>query len=124
MLTRKDILGLDDLQYEDVPVPEWGGTIRMRGMTAADRDEFELAVMDLKPGKVQVRALVVMLCAIDDKGQRLFRREDVELLGAKSFSVMNRLHQVAVRLSGLGPGAVDRAEKNFESGPVADSASV
>jgi hypothetical protein len=123
MLTRKDILGLDDLQYEDVPVPEWGGTIRMRGMTAADRDEFELAMMDLKPGRVQVRSTVVMLCAIDDKGRRLFQREDVEALGAKSFAVMNRLHQVAIRLSGLGPGAVNRAEKNFESDPAADSAS-
>jgi hypothetical protein len=40
-LTRDAILQAPDLQGEDVAVPEWGGTVRVRGLSGAQRDAYE-----------------------------------------------------------------------------------
>ena len=38
MLDRNAILGADDLGREVVDVPEWAGSVQVRGLTAAERD--------------------------------------------------------------------------------------
>ncbi|MFE3382837.1 hypothetical protein [Streptomyces anulatus] len=40
-LSAEQILDADDLAIEDVPVPEWGGTVRVKGMSGTERDRFE-----------------------------------------------------------------------------------
>ena len=40
LLTKSAILGINDLKHEDVPVPQWGGTVRVRAMTGQERDEI------------------------------------------------------------------------------------
>ena len=40
MLTREQILQSDDLPRETVPVPEWGGSVRIRTLSGADRDGY------------------------------------------------------------------------------------
>ena len=44
-LTRDEILGADDLKTESVKVPEWGGTVLVRELTGAERDEWEASVV-------------------------------------------------------------------------------
>ena len=44
-LSRDDILKAEDLTTEEVDVPEWGGTVLVRGLTGRERDEFEASVM-------------------------------------------------------------------------------
>ena len=42
MLLNKDsILSAADFVYVEHEVPEWQGTVRLRGLSAAERDEFE-----------------------------------------------------------------------------------
>ncbi len=123
-LDRAAILGASDLKGESVHVPSWGGSVRVREMTGAERDEFNEALNaegGRKPGMVSA-ALLVATC-IDAAGNRMFGVEDMEVLRAKAASALDILTAVAVRINNLGPEAVDVAAKNSESDQSGDSGS-
>jgi len=46
LLTRDAILEAQDLQHEEVYIPEWGGSVRVRTLTGAERDAFEQSIVD------------------------------------------------------------------------------
>ena len=48
LLNKEQILNADDLTFEDVEVPEWGGTVRIRCLESTERDEFEQSLLDAK----------------------------------------------------------------------------
>lgn len=116
LLNRDAILGADDLQTEDVPVPEWGGAVRVRTFTGEDRDTWEQSLVDIETGERKpqhnFRAHLVALTAIDDAGNRLFTTEDVAALGAKSGIALDRVWEVAMRLNGLTEDAVEELTGN------------
>ena len=45
-LSRDTILQREDIKTEDVEVPEWGGTVRVRGMSGVERDAFEASLIE------------------------------------------------------------------------------
>jgi hypothetical protein len=123
VLGRTEILAnYRKLPTEDVPVPEWGdgATVRVRGLTAAGRDRFEATYLvrlgpDGKPlaGFMpdSFRAPLVALCAVDGDGNPLFRESDITALAECDGRVIDRLYQVAARLSGMEREAVEDAKK-------------
>jgi hypothetical protein len=121
-LTRDAILSADDLQYEDVNVPEWGGTVRVRGLTGRERDAFEASLVKQKSGKgsidlSDVTSKLIARTVVDEEGQRLFTDLDIKGLGAKSGVALNRVFAVAQRLSGLSDADVDELVGNSEADP-------
>lgn len=117
LLTRDAILQAKDLPTEDVEVPEWGGTVRVRALTGAERDAFEQSIIEqrgksTKMNLQNMRAKLVALTVVDEEGNRIFSDEDAKLLGQKSASALNRIFEVAQRLSGLTPADVDELTKN------------
>jgi len=106
-LSRDDILKAADNDPEEVEVPEWGGTVLVRGMTGRERDAFEVSMMT--PGRggkrvldpANVRAKLVARCVVDDDGGRVFTDADVAELGGKSAAAIDRVYAVAARLSGM-----------------------
>ncbi len=124
LLTKSAILGASDLPHEDVAVPAWGGSVRVRTMTGAERDEFRstIASEDGVPVGKFSAALLAATC-IDEAGKRLFSMDDMEALQAKSASSLDAPAAVAMRLNGLGATAVEDAAKNSESGQSGDSGS-
>ncbi len=125
LLNKSAILGAEDLKHEDVEVPAWGGSVRVRVMTGAERDEFRAAIASesggIPVGKFSA-ALLVATC-IDETGARLFTMEDMEALQEKSAASLDAPAAVAMRLNGLGSEAVQEAEKNSASGQSDDSGS-
>lgn len=117
-LTRDQILEAADLVIEPVPVPEWGGDVGVRVMSAADRDAFEASMIEVgedgrrRPHLVNMRAKLVAAAACDDAGNRIFADEDVLLLARKSSAALNRVYEAAARLNGLGNRSVEDAAKN------------
>lgn len=108
-LSAESILGAVDLVSEDVEVPEWGGTVRVQGMTGAERDRFEAGFLDNK-GKAKpmnqaladYRARIAAACIVDETGKKMFRSDaEVRRLGEKSAQALSRVAEVASRLSGL-----------------------
>src|SRR6516162_5882027 len=110
-LSRDDILKAADNEPEEVDVPEWGGSVLVRG----GRRQVDPA---------NVRAKLVARCVIDDDGNRLFTDADVAELGGKSAAAVDRVYAVAARLSGMG-GEEEMQElvRDFALGDGAGSSS-
>ena len=128
LLSKTAILTAQDLQTEDVEVPEWGGAVRVRSFTGRERDAFEASMVrgegrDRKVDLTNMRARLVGLTVIDETGQRLFTDEEVDLLGAKSGAALDRVFAVAQKLNGLSGADVDELSKNSSGVPSAVSTS-
>jgi len=116
-LTRDQILQVQDLPTEDVEIPEWNGTVRVRGLTGAERDKFEASIVTRKGNKAEfnpenMRAKLVAMCVVDENGNRIFTDDDVKALGKKSASALDKIFQVAQKLSGLRPEDMEEMAKN------------
>ncbi len=127
-LSASDILGAVDIVSEDVEVAEWGGWVRVQGLTGAQRDAFEAGLSQRKGKKVttsmeNIRARLVAASAVDEAGRPLFSDEDVAALGKKSAAGLDRVFSVAMRLSGLSESDVDDLAENFTNGQSEDFSS-
>lgn len=120
-LSRDVILAVQDVQAEDVEVPEWGGVVRVQGLTGAQRDAYEASMVEGK-GKNRtlnlknIRAKLVALTVVDERGKPLFTDADVQALGRKSGAALDRIFNVAQRLSGLSKEDIDEFAGNSEPG--------
>jgi hypothetical protein len=114
MLTREAILGAQDLKTVDVEVPEWGGTVRVRVMTAADRNAFGASIVmeDGKTDHAQYAVKMLVRCLVGEDGQPLFTTADLEALNQKSALALKRVFDAADALNALGETQVKEAEKN------------
>lgn len=133
-LTRDEIFAADDVQTEEVAVPEWGGpanphaTVLVRGMSGTERDAFETSLITGK-GKdqtVSLKDIRAKLCARTICGPdkvRLFSDSDIEALGKKSAKALDRVFGVAQRLSGITDEDIADLEKNSKSAPSGGSSS-
>jgi len=116
-LTREQILSAEDLKTEEVQVPEWGGVVIVQELTATDRDAYETSVVTVEGDDVQINALnmrskLAALSMVDDAGGRLFTQKDVVALGKKSATAVDRIVDVARRLSGIGDKRLEEAGKD------------
>jgi hypothetical protein len=127
-LTREAILAADDTAFEIVELPEWGGRLRVKGLSGKERDRFEASITETR-GKSKelnlrnVRAKLVALTAVDASGRRIFEDEDVARLGEKSAAALSRVYDVAARLCGLTEADAEELAKNSESDQGDDSLS-
>ncbi len=117
LLSRADIVGAKDLPSERVEVPEWGGFVFVRGMTARERDRYEMALFSSgKPETdASVRAPILVACVVDEAGKNVFCADDIPDLEGKSLKAVERIVDVAKRLSGMGKEAKEEAEKKSVS---------
>ena len=122
ILSKEAILKADDLPKKTVTVEEWGGDVIVRSMTGVERDAWEIE--QYGSGKVNMknmRARLVAVTAIDEKGKRLFTQEEAEELGKKSAKAIAKVYDAASKLNGLG--ADDIEELAGESKPDQDESS-
>lgn len=119
---KAQILAADDLPFEDVPVPEWGVKVRVKGLTGEERDAYEARVAQMRQdGKgVELRLqnfrarMVVKSLWDPETNERIFGDNDAPQLGRKSGAVLDRLYDVCHRLSGMDRDAQGRAEGNSD----------
>lgn len=128
ILSREQILEAQDMEKELVDVPEWGGPVYVRALTGAERDAFEDSMVEMRVVRkgrkretvpqMRYQNLRARLCALticDEEGNRLFKDEDVHALGKKSAAALDRVFEVAQRLSGLREEDVEELAGNFEN---------
>ena len=126
LLTREQILAAKDFVYEDVEVPEWGGSVRVRGLNARELDEFEQTRLLQRRGKIRLnlsntRARLCALCIVGDDGKRLFTEHDITVLAAKYGKAVDRVYEKAAELSGIKDEDLEDVAKNLENGQPAAS---
>ena len=131
LLNFDDIVASQDKEYQDVDVPEWGGTVRIATMSGEDRDRWELSMMQADDSSERgfklnfdaySRVRLVAMCLVDDNFNRIFvTKEQIERLSQKSGKVMDMLYDVAQRVNGITDEDIDDLEKNSESAQNGDS---
>lgn len=109
-LTAKDILDSNDLETAEMEVPEWGGTLRLRVMTADEAIKFQDVLNT--PAKKSAWVKLLALCAVDADGNRLFSDREMELLKKKSTAVFLRLQDFLLKLNGFTQEAADKAKND------------
>ena len=118
IISKEQLLSVDDLLIEEVDVPEWGGTIRVRALSGTERDAFESScVKNNRKGNTSVdleniRARLCALAIVDEKGHRMFNADEAKELGKKSAVALQRIFEVATRLSGITEEAIEELEGN------------
>ncbi len=119
-LTKDAILNANDIQREEVKVPEWGGIVLVRGLSGKERDLLEASMIKGKGKNASVnlenlRAKVVARSIVDGNNNRIFEDADIPALAQKSAAALNRVYEVAQRLSGISQEDVDELTKNSET---------
>jgi len=125
-LTRDQILDAKDRTLEPVDVPEWGGTLYLQQMSAAQAATFRAAMLQAVDSQTasivdaelltRMERRVVAWCATDADGKRLFTDEDADtLLGDKSPAVITRLSEKALELSALTEEPDTRKKKSAKT---------
>lgn len=118
LLGREAILAADDIVTDEVEVPEWGGSVLVRAMTGAERDRLEASAVGngKKLNLANFRARMCAASIVDEAGNRLFGEADLVTLGQKSSAALNRVFEVAQRLSGMSDEDVEELTGNSEPG--------
>ncbi|GGV13565.1 hypothetical protein [Streptomyces spectabilis] len=118
-LSAEQILGADDLAYEDVEVPEWGGTVRVREMPGTERDKFESHFVGKDGASVRMeglegfRARLAAATIVDEHGKQMFRSAaEVKRLGEKNAAALQRVCDAAMRLSKMSEADVKELAGN------------
>ena len=121
---RDKILAAQEMPTEEVPTDEWAPfgvpTVRVRGLTASEREEWERWVGNAD-GKKQtyIREKLVVMTVVEEKDgtlQPAFSRQDVKELSNLSSATIVRLWDVARRLSGMQTEAELERQVNPSSG--------
>jgi hypothetical protein len=129
ILKRDDILKAPDQVVEVVAVPEWGGEVCVRSLSAAERDRLEASMVKVR-GKERsvnlenVRAKMLSMAVCDEDGKRLFSEADVRELGGKNAAAVQRVFVVAQRLAGLSDDDVAELVEEIKDDPFSASPSV
>ena len=114
-LTKDAILQRSDLPYEDVDVPEWGGTVRIRTLTGLEVDSFLVKTSERPDRKAETVKDVIellLMCLVDENNNRLFNEKEFEALGKKNWNTLQRLFKIAMDLNALSQKKEDEQIKN------------
>ena len=123
-LKRDDILKVQDIKIEKVHVPEWGGDVYVKGMSANARDEWEDFIIKARSGSLRgTRAKLCSLSICDENGKLLFSQKDMEALGEKSSAALQRVFNLAQDISKIENDAVQGLAEGLQENPTGDSPS-
>jgi hypothetical protein len=130
VLSGAEILAAQDLPVEPVPVPEWGGSVMVKGLSLAAYEEIQEKCtvngdVDGSEANVHMLAATIMenRAEPDEDGgdvepdwQPAFSLEQARLLRDKSVVAVGRVLGKAGTLTGLGEDVTAEAERTFPEG--------
>jgi hypothetical protein len=124
MLTRDEILAAEDRPTESVKVSEWGGTVDVRALSAADAQQL-FASGRGKGDEPDEAFMVQLVCRsiVGNSGEPLFTLDDIEKLRGKSYVALRRVFARATNLNGFGEDAIKELEGNSGATQDDDSGS-
>jgi hypothetical protein len=117
-LSADDILKRDSFKYDELDVPEWGGTLRFRTISGADRDRWAAAYAKAQASDdltaiVGAQARLISLSSCDAEGKRIFSDEQVSALNeGQSGAVLQRVFTAISALNKIDTGALETEGKD------------
>jgi hypothetical protein len=135
-LGRDDVYKAKDQQFDEVGVPEWAPdgdpdpedwVLKLKGMTGRERDLFEASMApkgnSKRPNLDNFRARLIVQCAVDEEGNRLFNNGDIKWIGEKAAKSISRVFDKCQSMNGLTDADVDELTENFDNGQSGPSTS-
>ena len=123
---KQKILEAEDIRSELVEVPEWDVTLKMTGLTGAQRNNAARRAGGLD-GAVDLNKwipeLIIMSARDPENDELVFEPADRDALNNKASRPIQQLFDAVARLSGLSETAVEDAKASFEETPSEDSSS-
>ena len=123
VLTRDQVLEVQDRTIEEVDVPAWGGSVCFGSLKLRDLAAFgeRFAGIDTNQGMaasvdLHVELLIAVCC--DISGDMMFTEDDTEWLGDRDGATIIGLAQKALAFLGLTQDSHDEEVKNSESTPT------
>lgn len=110
ILTAEAILACDDIVREEVDVPEWGGSVRIRSFS---RRQLHELTRKATVGKEVNAEKLDMLLFINGVEEPTFDESHMGQLSDKSAGVLQTVLGRIMALSGLDPDAAEKAEASF-----------
>jgi len=125
VLTKKQILEVDDLPRIPVEIPEWGDGVGVyiRKLTSAEHTRLVKEGTD-DGGKLAkgFREMIAVFCVVNEAGLPVFLKSDMAALGLKAMSALDRIANAAMEYNGLTDASRDDLAKNSAT-PTPDSSS-
>ena len=114
MLSKDQILSINDIKTKEVEIPEWKGSVFVREMSVGEIELYQRYAIKMESAaEPNLVAFLVALVVCDEKGERIFDgQEDVVQLAKKSGRVLSRIAAEASELNGLGDEAIKEEAKN------------
>lgn len=117
-LSKEDIFQVEDISVETMEVPEWGGTIRLKPMTGAEKEGFEAEFQKRQQGENKIntrgfRGWLISRSVVNEDGELLFSKGDIAELSKKSAKVLEDVFEKCLEVNGIGQDAVEEIEKNL-----------
>lgn len=119
IITKNDILKERAISVYPVIIEEWGGTVYVRVMNGAQRDEWDKWLMERRsedgskledPTGFRARLVISTLC--DSDGSLLLEPGDLESLQNQTASIIAIVFDEAMRVNGLSEDEEEEIEKN------------
>ena len=122
-----------DNSIEEIEVPEWGGSIGVRGLSTGELEKWQQSLMvqpknekphvDLARIRNSNARLVVLGACDPDDGSPVFTDADIPQLAQENNKGMAKVAEAIQRLSGIGEYAESAVTlvKNSGTAPVSDS---
>ncbi|MDF4024134.1 phage tail assembly chaperone [Luteibacter sp. PPL201] len=130
LLSKDQILAADRKKFVDVPVKEWGGTVRLQELSASDRDLWESEQITMladgsgaKFNPKHARARLIVRSLVDEQGRRLFSDDEVASVGSLSASTAQKLFNHARKLNAITNDDMKELEGNSDAAPSAGGSS-
>jgi len=101
------------IQRDKLHIPELGGDIWVRGMSGAERDEFEEGLRYRRGRKVgqtnlrNFRAKFAVKVVVDEAGTRVLQDQDATIFGQLPAGILDQIVGRSTELSGLSEEEID-----------------
>lgn len=123
ILTRDEILAAPDIEERTVPVPQWGGAVRIRGLSQKQSRELRAKASRTNQITRQTEIdndLLESLLFVEGVIEPAFTMADYGRLQDKSMAAMSTVLKAIMESSGLSEEAVRLATKSDANGSVAE----
>lgn len=118
-LNLNDIIQATNVKEKQFEVPEWGGHIIIREMTAEARDAYEQSLFvanekgEFERNLSNARAKLIAACVVGPDGQRMFQTEQhVKALGNMPVSVVDKVFTACQEINALSADDVKELAGN------------
>lgn len=132
LLSRNQILEAKDIKTKDIEVPEWGGTIRIKQLSAKEYNDITMNMVNIRKMAAKQlsskknsdenledainelaiknqKILLLIKSIVDENMKPLFSEADMELLYQKNTNVIDR---IIAEIEEFNANSIEETKKN------------